>query len=362
MNLLCLRATWDISHYCNFRCRFCLSSSGSIQPKNALSIKEAYAVIDKLYSGGVLFLTLLGGEPLAREDFLPIASYAKQIGMFIRLSTNGSLVTAEKAEGLAALGSALLHLQVSLYGVDEQSYRDTTGIEGSYSKVMQGLKNLRGAGLEFMIILVATEQNVSSIDEYCDLAMNVGAKSIYIAPKADLGRGICSYTVKNAEKTVWPVLIRKLREIKEKLQEGDPPIIIDARPAFGEFIKKITGFHTSFHLCDAAKYSIYINPNGFASPCPFLMNSPKELRDIYHDITDIDFLDHSFGEVWYSDSFERFRQLFDPQKSRIPINRSCRNFMKGVCIPCATTPCSCFAQIQEVRTECHNRSIPLTDY
>src|SRR5207249_3463494 len=80
---------------CNLRCIMCytdcFNSPEMIQQE--LSFPEIVRIMDEIHEAGCLDLTLTGGEPLARRDFLDIYTYAKQKGFLVTVFTNGTLVT-----------------------------------------------------------------------------------------------------------------------------------------------------------------------------------------------------------------------------------------------------------------------------
>ena len=75
-------------------------------------------------AAGTLRLTLTGGEILARRDFFAIAERARALGFALDLKTNGTLITPERADRLAALHP--IQVDISLLGATtgDQRRRD----------------------------------------------------------------------------------------------------------------------------------------------------------------------------------------------------------------------------------------------
>src|SRR3954447_5831122 len=96
---ICL--TWELTYGCNLACIHCLSSSGRRDPSE-LSTTEAMAVIDELREMQVFYVNIGGGEPTIRSDFYELLDYAVGNGVGVKFSTNGSTITRERAERLAA--------------------------------------------------------------------------------------------------------------------------------------------------------------------------------------------------------------------------------------------------------------------
>ena len=60
--------------------------------------------VDDLKAFGVPVLILSGGEPLLRPDILDISLRAKDMGFYVGLSSNGTLIDTGNINALAAVG------------------------------------------------------------------------------------------------------------------------------------------------------------------------------------------------------------------------------------------------------------------
>lgn len=83
---------WNLIRRCNLTCRHCYSISADKDFPGELSTQEVYGVMDDLKAFGVPVLILSGGEPLLRPDIYDIALRAKQMGFYVGLSSNGTLI------------------------------------------------------------------------------------------------------------------------------------------------------------------------------------------------------------------------------------------------------------------------------
>src|SRR6201985_3591019 len=108
---ICL--TWELPYACNLACVHCLSSSGRRDPRE-LSTAECMGVIDELERMQVFYVNIGGGEPTVRRDFWEIVDYATAHHVGVKFSTNGSRITAQAAQRLAA--SDYVDVQISLDG------------------------------------------------------------------------------------------------------------------------------------------------------------------------------------------------------------------------------------------------------
>ena len=82
-----------------------------------------------------------GGEPLVRQDLPELASYATEKGMRAVISTNGTLITKEKARELKAIN--LAYVGISLDGAEE-IHDKFRGVPNSFKKALEGPQKLQG--------------------------------------------------------------------------------------------------------------------------------------------------------------------------------------------------------------------------
>ena len=82
------------------------------------SLEECLGIIDQMAACGVPFVSLTGGEPLVRSDFLELVDHILSRGMHISvIMSNGSLVTEELLCALEERG-VRCEFNMSFDGVD----------------------------------------------------------------------------------------------------------------------------------------------------------------------------------------------------------------------------------------------------
>ena len=341
-----LKAQWDISFKCNFRCNFCLTSSGDAFCED-LSTRSVYSIIDKIYDAGVLYLTILGGEPLYRKDILDIFEYAINKGMILSFSTNASLVNENVVGFIDEHKSAFQYIQASIYGFDEKSYRHNTGSSRNYHKVLKGMDMLASRGINYSALMVVTLENASQISEYYKMIKEYKVESFRLTPKVALGRAAKNGRFEQRGSCeLWINLINGLRAFRKIYKMNYPKVLVDARPLFGDLIRSMTGFETYYQNCKAAKTMIYIDPIGRSSPCPFLQHVPEYLKHKYNHLTIDDLSKKNFSNVWDSKVFKTFRSYYEPRYNKYGIYTRCKYYKNGACVPCALTPCYCPSTIK----------------
>lgn len=108
---------------CNLNCIACSTFSPLIKGKKEFVsldyIKEDFSKMYKISENGkrIWELALMGGEPLMHPDIVNIIKYFGELGIRLRLVTNGILIPSMKDEFFQALKDYKVNLKVSKYKV-----------------------------------------------------------------------------------------------------------------------------------------------------------------------------------------------------------------------------------------------------
>ncbi len=335
-------AQWDITTACNFSCSFCLTNSGK-KNEGELTYANAKRIVDKLYSGGIMFLRILGGEPFFRNDIIRIMQYAASKGMLMSFSTNASLISKDYAIQLKELKDHLNYFQVSLYGIDQISYTNVTQSLNGFDLVCKGIENLRNANLKPHIFWVLTEDNIEYVEKAYMLVKKWNLPVLRISPKLNLGRAAGEITNNSSfENSYWVAVIDAFSNLSKLVEKNETPKVqLHARPLLGEFLFKRTGLPYFYITCKAATTMIYVDHKGDSSPCPFSCFMPAGYRSSFDSQEKISLLNNSLKEIWESDVFDSYRQLMDPNKNPNKVFKDCPHLNSGICNPCVYTPCTC---------------------
>jgi len=165
-----LTANLELTYRCNWRCVFCYNPRH--HDRRRLNGAEWTAVLDDLRTLGTLFVALTGGEPLAHPDFLGIARAARDRRLAVRVFTNGSLITEEMADALAALQPVAVEL--SLHGATPETHDRTTGRPGSFASLMRGLDRLRLLEVPLLLKTPLTSLNEDELEAIVALVEDLG--------------------------------------------------------------------------------------------------------------------------------------------------------------------------------------------
>jgi MoaA/NifB/PqqE/SkfB family radical SAM enzyme len=178
-----LYVSMEITHSCNFACKFCYNPvKRSDQKRSAaldcrekpLELNEIKPLLSKLRKSGVLFLTLTGGEPLIHPRFWDILAEANRLSFAVRVFTNGALIDEPAADKLEK--DRPYCVEMSIYGASEESYNETNGRGGDFKKVVKAIKLLKERGINLFLKCVLTAVTEKELDRIQDLADELGCE------------------------------------------------------------------------------------------------------------------------------------------------------------------------------------------
>jgi heme d1 biosynthesis radical SAM protein NirJ len=177
---------WNLIRRCNLTCRHCYSISADRDVPGELSTAEVFAVMDDLYRYGVRVLILSGGEPLLRPDIYGIARHAKEMGFYVGLSSNGTLIDAGNIGRIAACDFD--YVGVSLDGIEETHDRFRRR-EGAFAASLAGVRLARDAGLKVGLRFTLTQDNEQDLPRLLELTETERIAKFYLSHLNYAGRG-----------------------------------------------------------------------------------------------------------------------------------------------------------------------------
>jgi heme d1 biosynthesis radical SAM protein NirJ len=177
---------WNLIRRCNLTCKHCYSISTDKDFPGELSTSEVYGVMDDLRGFGVPVLILSGGEPLLRPDIFDISRRAKDMGFYVGLSSNGTLIDASNIDRIAAVGYD--YVGVSLDGI-----RETHDVfrrkEGAFEASLKGIKLCSAAGIKAGVRFTLTQDNAHDLPALLKLVEDEGIDKFYLSHLNYAGRG-----------------------------------------------------------------------------------------------------------------------------------------------------------------------------
>ena len=177
---------WNLTRRCNLTCKHCYALSADHDYPGELSRDEVFAVMDDLHGFRVPVLILSGGKPLLRTDLFEIAARARQMGFYVGLSTNGTLIDAPMAEKIAQAGFD--YVGISLDGLRDTHDRFRRK-DGAFDASLQALRLLKGHGVKLGLRFTMTAMNAHDLPALLQLMRDEGISKFYFSHLNYAGRG-----------------------------------------------------------------------------------------------------------------------------------------------------------------------------
>ena len=157
----------SVTDRCNFRCTYCMpkelfGASYRFMPRSELlSFEEISRLAGIFVAHGVRKIRLTGGEPLLRQGLEDLVRMLSEVEGLedLTLTTNGSLLTPERARRLRAAG--LERLTVSLDAVDDTVFASMNDVGFPVEPVLRSIEDAGRAGLSPVKINMVVKRGVN---------------------------------------------------------------------------------------------------------------------------------------------------------------------------------------------------------
>ena len=159
--LMPLRYFFELTYRCNLQCPYCYV--GCDRNKEELTTQEWFNLIDQIpfYS----FVTLVGGEPLIRKDFIDILmrTSKKTLGK-LNVVSNGILINDEIIDAFIKSNMMLLSVSLDGYGKNHDINRAKEGI---WDKIMDNFDNMNSRNKRPMVDIktIVLENNLDDLSK-----------------------------------------------------------------------------------------------------------------------------------------------------------------------------------------------------
>lgn len=157
----------SVTDRCNFRCAYCMpkevfsSRYRFLQRDRLLRFEELERLARLFAELGVRKLRLTGGEPLLRRGLEGLVERLAGVPGIrdLCLTTNGSLLTRDRARALAAVG--LDRVTVSLDGLDDAAFRRLNDVDAPVAAVLEAIGHAHEAGLGPVKVNMVVQRGVN---------------------------------------------------------------------------------------------------------------------------------------------------------------------------------------------------------
>ncbi len=175
--LMPLRYFFELTYRCNLQCPYCYV--GDDRLKQELSTQEWFDVIEQIpfYS----FVTLVGGEPLIRKDFISILEkVCKKTCGKVSVVSNGILINEEIVKAFVKNKMMLLSISLDGYGENHDLNRGQNGI---FDKILTNLEMIKSYKKRPMVDIktIVLENNLDDLPKLYKLCSDMGFEFLSIS-------------------------------------------------------------------------------------------------------------------------------------------------------------------------------------
>lgn len=160
----------EITSGCNASCRYCYYLNNKGVTYQDLPAESWLAIFAELSACQVMNVSLLGGEPLLREDLFQLIDGIVANRMRFDLMSNGSLLTADVAERLSATGRCD-QVQISLDGSTAAIHETLRG-KGTFAPAVRAIDNLQKVGLPVTVRVTVHPGNIDDLSALAALLLD----------------------------------------------------------------------------------------------------------------------------------------------------------------------------------------------
>lgn len=267
---------------CNLKCKLCRRTN---DVNSDMPLQLFKSIIDQLKNSNFVLrrLDLTGlGEPLFHPNLVNMIKYATDYGFKVSLTSNFTLINKENS--LDLIDSELDYLYVSFDGASKSTFekmRIGTNFEKIVDKVklfIKMRKELNSKKPKLMFETTISEDNVQEVPQIVELAESLRVDGIYF-----------------------------FREVKPGKRDyaDDSFSLMDLKDLAKSSIEILVNQPDKAGFC-VGMFGCYITFDGKVLPCNRLIQLASRKEYVRYQFGDLN--RNSLSEIWFSDSYKRFRR------------------------------------------------------
>ncbi len=287
-----------LTYACNNACAHCYNAADRLA-MSSLTREQWFEVLDKLHAIGAPHLILTGGEPTLHPDLHELIRYADAKGFIVGMNSNGrALARPGLAKQLAAAG--LNHIQITLESCHADMHDAMTAAPGAFAQTIAGIRNALDAGLHTITNTTLTRRNQGHALALVDFVYALGLRTFAMNSMIYAGGGVSAPDAIPAGE-----LAPLLASVRDHAEALGMRFLWYTVTDYCQFSPLELGLAPK--RCNAAEYSLCIEPNGDVLPCQsYYVAAGNILRD-------------PWDAIWNSALFRSFRNREeDPGAAGLP--------------------------------------------
>lgn len=263
-------AKWSVTGRCNLRCKHCFVSAPNAK-FGEISHEDCLRLIDAFADCGITRVTLTGGEPLLRDDFLELVDRLTEKKIVLsRIATNGLLVNERLLNALEERG---VHpgFNMSYDGVGWHDW--LRGMDGAEKQLLKKFELLSKRGYDTGSAMTIHKNNLHTMRASVNTLRDVGCKTVIMNRVTNFGEW--SKYGQDCSVTPEELFDAYLEYIPHYFEDGMPVRIVlnrfftcDRESKNYKLIPyKLCKDPTNDYVCTDVSSNLFISADGQAMPC-----------------------------------------------------------------------------------------------
>ncbi|MBN1261674.1 MAG: radical SAM protein, partial [Anaerolineae bacterium] len=294
-----------LTYACNNACPHCYNEPDRFTMP-ALDTATWFEVLKRVAAIGIPHVILTGGEPTLRPDLPEIVKHADALGLIVGMNTNGRRLS-DPALAAALAEAGLNHVQITLESNREAVHDAMVGAPNArgrpFQETVAGIKNAVAGGIHTLTNTTLTRRNQDHAVDIVDFVYSLGLDTFAMNGMIYAGGGVMDPDAIPAEE-----MAALLAAVRDRAEELDLRFLWYTVTDYCRFSPLALGLAPK--RCNAAEYSMCIEPDGDVLPCQSYYRSAGNI------------LADDWDSIWNSALFRSFRDReTDPQAAGLP--RAC---------------------------------------
>ena len=184
---------------CNLRCPFCHNATLVLEPHDSQSMEDEVLEYLSRRKGLLDGVCITGGEPLLQPDLMDFMKKVREMGLAIKLDTNGSL--PEKLKEI--LDTGLVDYVAMDVKSSPEGYSRAIGCEIGFSPFAESIALLKSCGIPHEFRTTAVK-GIHSPEDFEEISVLLGDEPYFIQGFVDsgnlLGEGCEAFSESESQK------------------------------------------------------------------------------------------------------------------------------------------------------------------
>jgi radical SAM protein with 4Fe4S-binding SPASM domain len=291
------KADIALTYTSNNKCAHCYNEPDRLTMPS-LPAADWRRVLDKLAEVGVPHIIFTGGEATLHPELPDLIRHADRLGQIAGLNTNGRRL-AHKPYLQTLVEAGLNHVQITLGSCRPEIHDAMTGA-ASFRQTVRGIENALQSPLHTITNTTLMRCNVDHVEEIVEFLHTLGLRTFAMNGMIYSGGGF-AHPDAIPEEEMAPLLIR----VRDRAAELGMRFLWYTPTEYCRLSPVELGIDAK--RCNAAEYSICVEPNGDVLPCQsYYVTAGNILRD-------------PWDEIWEGELFRSFREREeDPRRAGLP--------------------------------------------